>query len=225
MTRGFESVLRELRDRILRVGGLAEAILLKSVRALEEGSVELAREVARDDLEIDRLDVEIDHSVLEALALNAPVAGDLREVIASKMIATDLERVGDLARNIAKSAARVAEGAVADVPVALSSLARLASAQLRAALDAYARADAQAAQAVLEQDDRVDEEQDTVILEALRSITAHPDRASHSVDIILVAKHLERVGDHATNIAEDVILVVEARNVKHAAKLSSAPSS
>jgi len=222
MTQAFESVLRELRDKVLRTGGLAEAILLKSIRALEEGSSELAAEVQVDDVEIDRLDVEIDHAVLEALALNAPVAGDLREIVASKMIATDLERVGDLARNIAKCAVRLSGDD--DIPGSLSVLARSAITQLRRSLDAYARGDAEAAQIVLDEDDRVDAEQDEVVVEAMNQLEKSPERSSRSVDFIMVAKNLERVGDHATNIAEDVILIREARNVKHAAKLASVRS-
>ncbi len=222
MTQAIASVLRELRDKVLRTGGLAEAILMKSVRALEEASPQLAAQIQADDIEIDRLDVEIDGAVLQALALNAPVAGDLREVIASKTIATDLERVGDLARNIAKSAIRVAGHDEVAIPGSLSMLARSASIQLRRALDAYARSDADAARAVLDEDDRVDAEQDAVILEALALIQESPESSSRAVDFILVAKNLERVGDHATNIAEDVILIREARNVKHAAKLAPA---
>ena len=222
MTQAIESVLRELRDKVLRTGGFAEAILLKSVRALEEGSAALAAQVQVDDLEIDRMDIEIDGAVLEALALNAPVAGDLREILASKMITTDLERVGDLARNIAKSARRVAVHDDVAIPGSLSLLARSASIQLRRALDAYARGDADAAQDVLDEDDRVDAEQDAVILEALAQIKESPELSSRAVDFIMIAKNLERVGDHATNIAEVVILIREARNVKHAAKLASA---
>ena len=109
MSRVMDPVMQELRETLLLMGSRAEAILDKSVRAIVERSHGLADEVAGDDLEIDRLDVTIDEAVLRALALQAPVASDLRQVVAIKMIATDLERVGDLARNIAKSAARLAE--------------------------------------------------------------------------------------------------------------------
>ena len=222
MTRTFDPVLRELRDMLLQMGSLSEAIIKKSLRALEERSVQLADEVIADDIEIDRLDVAIDLAILEALALNAPVAGDLREVFGIKMIATDLERVGDLARNIAKSARRSADRAELDPPAALHQLARLAIDQLRRALDAYARSDVEAARGVLEGDDRVDAEEDVVIVQELTAIAGDAAIAPQAVDLILVAKNLERVADHATNIAEDVILIIEAQNVKHAAKLSAA---
>ena len=222
MVRTFDPVLRELRDMLLQMGSRSEAILEKSLRALEERSVQLADEVDVDDVDIDRLDVAIDSAILAALALNAPVAGDLREVFGIKMIATDLERVGDLARNIAKSARRSADRLELDPPAALHQLARLAIDQLRRALDAYARGDVEAARGVLEGDDRVDAEEDVVIVQELTAIAGDAAIAPQAVDLILVAKNLERVADHATNIAEDVILIIEAQNIKHAEKLGAA---
>jgi len=220
MSRVFDPVLRDLRETLLLMGGRAEAILDKSVRAVLERDAALAAQVADDDIEIDRLDVRIDEAVLMALALQAPVAADLREVVAIKMIATDLERVGDLARNIAKSAQRLGRRLDAPIPPVLARLAASAQGVLRSALDAFSHADPRAAHTVLGADDAIDDAQDEVILEELEQIASHPDMASPAVDIIFIAKNLERVGDHATNIAEDVILVAEARNVKHAAKLA-----
>jgi phosphate transport system protein len=219
MTRVVDPILKELREAVLRMGSRAEAILEKSVRAVLERDPELARQIDADDLEIDRLDVDIDEAVLRALALQAPVADDLRRVVAVKMIATDLERVGDLARNIAKSALRLAERSPTLIPPVLTRLATQAQGMLRSALDAYSEGDTEAARAVLDADDQIDRVQDEVIEAALSEISSHPDLASICVDVILIAKNLERVGDHATNIAEDVILVAEARNVKHAEKL------
>jgi len=221
MPRGLDPVIKELRELILLMGGRAEAILQKSVRTLQERDAQLANEVERDDLEVDRLDVQVDEEVLRVLALQAPVASDLREVVAIKMIATDLERVGDLARNIAKSATRLSLHTDVVLPGSLVHLAERAGTALRQALNAFSECDAEAARAVLDADDAIDVAEDEVIREALEWIAGNPDQASPGVDLILVAKNLERVGDHATNIAEDVILMAEARNVKHAAKLSS----
>jgi phosphate transport system protein len=221
MTRAVDPVLGELRESVLRMGSRAEAILDKAVQAVIELDGELARQVEQDDLEIDRLDVEIDGLVLRALALQAPVAADLRKVIAVKMMATDLERVGDLARNIAKSALRLSLHPELPLPLVLARLARSAQRMLHGALDAYAHDDVEAARSVLAQDEEVDRQQDEVVRCGLQSISGRPELASQGVDIILVAKNLERVGDHATNIAEDVILVIEARNVKHASKLGA----
>jgi phosphate transport system protein len=220
MSRVFDPVLRDLREGLLLMGGRAEAILDTAVRAVLERDATLASQVAADDIEIDRLDVMIDEAVLKALALQAPVAADLREVVAIKMIATDLERVGDLARNIAKSAQRLGRRLDAPIPPILARLAASAQGVLRSALDAFSHADPRAAHLVLGSDDEIDDAQDEVILAELEQIASHPDMASPAVDIIFIAKNLERIGDHATNIAEDVILVAEARNVKHAAKLA-----
>ena len=150
-----------------------------------------------------------------------PVADDLRTVIAIKMIATDLERVGDLARNIAKSSLRLAETPEVKLPAKLRELADESSRLLRRALDSWSDRDTDKAEGVLEGDDQVDRDQDQVIRAAIEEIASHPELTSMGVDIILIAKNLERVADHATNIAEDVILATEARNLKHASKLAS----
>jgi phosphate transport system protein len=220
MNRLFDGVMEGLRANLYRMGGRAEAILDKALRAMWERDTRLAAEVAEDDIEIDRLEVAIDEGVLKALALQAPVAEDLREVLAVKMIAIDLERVGDLSRNIAKSAARIASHAEVPFPAALTSLARSAQRVLRRSLDAFSKTDAELARSVMDEDDAIDRAQDEVVETMLRAMERDPAAVSQEVDLIMVAKHLERVGDHATNIAEDVILVAEARNVKHAAKLA-----
>jgi len=220
MTRAVDPLLAELRRKLLRMGSLAEAILEKSLRALWARDAALAGEVARDDLEIDRLDVEIDEDVLRVLALQAPVANDLRHVVAVKMIATDLERVGDLARNIAKSALRLAAQPEAALPPRLVELADESKRLLRESLDSFSDLDVVKAENVLREDDVVDRNEGLVIEEAIRALGRNPELAPQEVDFILVAKHLERVADHATNIAEDVILATQARNVKHAEKLA-----
>ncbi len=221
MTRVFDPVLQDLRHKLIRMGSFSEAILDKSQRAVWERDPALAREVQIDDLEIDRMDLAIDESVLRALALQAPVANDLRHVIAIKMIASDLERVGDLARNIGKSAQRLADHGAVEVPPRLRELADESRRLLRDALDCFSDRDADKAEVVLRLDDQVDEDQDRVIRQAIEEIHANPELTSQGVDFILIAKNLERVADHATNIAEDVILMADARNLKHAGKLGS----
>lgn len=219
MTRTLDPFMTELRERVLRMGSLSEAILAKALRSAWDRRTELAREVAIDDLEIDRLDLAIDEGVLRALALQAPVAEDLRQVIAIKMMATDLERVGDLARNIAKSALRLCERPPVPISRELVELGEAARAMLRDSLDAFGDADVEKARAVLAADDVIDESQDRIVQQVIGEIGEHPQVSAQEVDLILIAENLERVGDHATNIAEDVILAAEARNVKHAGKL------
>jgi phosphate transport system protein len=221
MIRRLDRDISGLRELLLRMGSHAEAILDKALRAAFGRDVELADEVVRDDLEIDRLDLAVDESVLRELALQSPVAVDLRQVIAIKSIATDLERVGDLARNIAGSARRLSAAAPVDLPPDLEHLGRQTQRALRRALDSFAQLEPEAAQTVLEGDDELDGLEDEIVRRAIEAIGSEPSRASQLVDVILIAENLERVGDHATNIAEDVILVAEAKNVKHAYKLGA----
>ncbi len=215
-----EAAIEGLRELVLRMGALAEAILQKALRVVRERDQRLGAEVQRDDLELDKLDIEIDDGVLRALALQQPVAEDLRQVIAIKTLATDLERVGDISRNIAKSGSRLAERPRTDLPMRLESLAREACGQLAAALDSFQELDTAAAQRVLDGDDRVDRLQDELVRELIGGISRDPSTAAQAVDVIFIAESLERIGDHATNVAEEVILVAEARNVKHAEKLA-----
>jgi len=219
MPRLFEPRLDELRDTILRMGSRCEAILAKSLRSLWARDTALADEVPEDDLGIDRLDVDVDDAVLKALALGAPLAEDLRKVVAIKMIATDLERVGDLARNIASSSKRLATVAGLRLPDKLRSLAEETQKLLRESLDALSDLDAGRAREVIEGDDAIDVLQDELVREEIARMNAEPATAAATVDVILIAENLERVGDHATNVAEEVVLMAEARNLKHAVKL------
>jgi phosphate transport system protein len=216
-----ERDLEALRRLGLRMGGLSEAILAKALQAVSRRDARLASEVEGDDLAIDRLDIEVDEAVLEILALQAPVARDLRAVIGVKSLATDLERIGDLARNIAKSAVRLAERSEVPVPPQLEQLADESRRQLRLALDAFTNGDTEAAQRVLAGDDLVDEHQDRVVRDAIRELQSRPEISPQEVDFILIAKSLERVADHATNIAEEVVRIAESRNLKHAEKLGA----
>ncbi len=219
MTRIVDRDLDALREAALRMGSLVERILAKSLDALWRRDAAVAAEVADDDLEIDRLDLEVDDLVMRVLALQAPVANDLREVIAIKTMATDLERVGDIARNIAKSAIRLSERPPVDIPPRLENLAEESRRMLRRALDSFADQDAMAARLVLDDEEQVDADEDEVIRQVIEEIRFRPDVSPQKVDLIMVAKNLERVGDHATNIAEDVVLWAEAENLKHHGKL------
>ncbi len=210
-----------LQRTALRMAQLAEAILDKSLAAVWERNAALADEVMRDDLEIDRLDVEIDAAVLRILALDAPVARDLRLVVATKAIATDLERVGDLARNIAGCAQRLARRAAFTLPPEIHSLADDSRAALRAATQAFADIDAAAARSVIAHDDRIDDLQDEIVRDAIARLAANPATTEQEIDVIFIAQHLERIGDHATNLAEEVVLVAEARNLKHSVRLGT----
>jgi phosphate transport system protein len=219
VTRIVDPVLAELRQTMLRMGSLAEAILAKALRAVWERDAGLAEEVQHDDLEIDRIDVALDEQVTRALALQAPVAADLRRILAIRTMATDLERVGDLSRNIAKSAARLAERPPVALPPLLEELADQTTRVLRDALDSFTETDSAKAQRVIDADDQIDATEDRLIQAVIAEVGSHPEKTNQEVDFILIAKNLERVGDHATNIAEEVIFLAEARIVRHQVRL------
>ena len=221
MTRIVDPLLEELRQTALRMGSLAEAILAKALRAVWERDAGLAAEVYDDDLEIDRIDVTLDEEVTRALALQAPVAADLRRILAIRTMATDLERVGDLSRNIAKSAARLAERPPVVLPPLLDELAEQTTRVLRNALDAFTETNSAEAQRVIDADDEIDATEDRLIQAVIAEVSSHPEKTNQQVDFILIAKNLERVGDHATNIAEEVIFLAEARIVRHQEKLGA----
>lgn len=209
-----------LRQLTLRMGGLAEGILDKSLRAVWSRDAGLAGEVVDDDLEIDRIDVEIDAAVLSVLALRAPVASDLRQTLAIKTMATDLERIGDLARNIAGCAGRLAERQPVPPPSLLRELADETRRSLGRALQSFADLDGDLARTVLRDDDGIDEIEGRVVLESIDRIQDRPAASRQEIDLIFIAKNLERVADHATNIAEEVVLATESVNLKHAEKLA-----
>jgi phosphate transport system protein len=222
LKRTLDPVLEDLRERALRMGSLAETILAKALRAVWERDPKLAEQVREDDLAIDRLDVEIDEEVIQALALHQPVADDLRRILAVRTMASDLERVGDLARNIAKSAERLASRPEIPLPPRLEDLADQTSRALGAALDSFSHQDATRARSVIDSDDTIDEAEDRLVQEVIADTGIHPEWAAQEVDLVLIAKNLERVADHATNLAEEVIFLAEARIVRHAAKLGGA---
>ena len=216
-----ERELGSLREHVLLMGRLAERILSRSLDSIWRRDAELACAIAKEDLALDRLDVEIDEIVLRQLALQSPVATDLRQVVAAKTMATDLERVGDLARNVAKCSIRLADRPPIELPPALRALANQSQRLLADSLKAYADIDADRARRVMAGDDQIDADEDEIIRAAMRQIRSDPDTSEQQIDVIFIAKSLERVADHATNIAEDVVLIAESRNIKHAAKLEA----
>jgi phosphate transport system protein len=210
---------RDLRQNALRMGALAESILGKAIRAVRERDFALTQRIDADDLEIDRLELELDEAVLKELSLRVPSSEDLRLVIAVKSMVIDLERVGDLSRNIARSAARLAGRAETQWTARLEWLEDAAVSLLHEALDCFQELDPDLARAVIAGDDEIDAHQDGIVVELIAAIRERPEISAQLVDLILIAENLERIADHATNIAEDVILVTEGRNVKHARKL------
>jgi phosphate transport system protein len=214
-TRHFAEELEELKQRLLVMGGLAEERLRAAVRALVERDPALMTDVVRGDEAVNSLHLEIDDRCFKLLALHQPMAVDLRSIVAAFKINSDLERVGDLAVNVAEAAERYVTHAPVKPLIDLPRMADMARQMLHGALDAFVSKDVEAAQRVLTQDDVLDGLKNQIFRELLTYMLGDPRKIEPGIDLILVSRHLERVGDHATNIAEDVIFIVEARDVRH----------
>jgi len=213
--RHFAEELEQLKHRLLVMGGLAEERVRLAVRALVDRDPATMAEVIAGDSELNRFHVEIDDRCFKLLALHQPMAGDLRTIVAAVKINSDLERVGDLAVNIAEAAQRYTTHPPVKPLVDIPRMADLAQGMLHDALDAFVSRDLNAAQKVLDSDDLLDELKNQVFRELLTYMLGEPRTVEPGIDLILISRHLERVGDHATNIAEDVIFIVAARDVRH----------
>ena len=213
--RHFQEELELLKTRLLEMGGLAEDLVRLAVRALVESNQTLVEKVLVSDAAINQLHIEIDNRCFKLLALHQPMAVDLRAIVSAVKINTDLERVGDLAVNIAEAVARYLQHAPVKELIDIPRMAAIAQDMLRDALDAYVRRDTALAQTVLDRDDELDLLKTLVFRELLTHMLQDQVTIEPALDLILVSRHLERIGDHATNIAEDVIFIVSARDVRH----------
>jgi phosphate transport system protein len=215
MERHFDEELNELKTRLLLMGGRAEAVVHKSIDALKRRDRALAEEIFQDDQAIDQLEIEIDERCIRLLALRQPVGQDLRFIISALKIVTDLERVGDHAVNIAQSAIKLSGEPELKPLIDIPRMAAIATRMLTEALDAFVRNDAAAARAILTEDDEVDHLKTQIFRELLSYMLEKPESITRALELILVSPNLERVGDLATNVAEEVVFIAEARVVKH----------
>jgi phosphate transport system protein len=211
----FQEELQALKSRLLEMGGLAEERVRAAVRALVQRDTEEIEDVLAGDDPINQLHVEIDDRCFKLLALYQPMAVDLRAIMSAIKINTDLERVGDLAVNIAESARRYLQHPPVKPLIDIPRMATIAQGMLRDALDTYVRRDTALAESVLHRDDDLDALKTQVFRELLTYMLQDPGTIEPSLNLILISRHLERIGDHATNIAEDVIFMVSARDVRH----------
>jgi phosphate transport system protein len=217
--RHFEEELEALQNRLLEMGGIAEERVRAAVHGLVTRDASLIDLVQHGDEPINQLHIEVDDRCFRLLALHQPVATDLRSVVAAVKINSDLERVGDLAVNIAEAAKRYVSHAPVKKLIDIPRMGEIAQVMLRDALDAYVRRDTALARAVLNADDELDALKTQVFRELLTYMLQDPSTVEPALDLILISRHLERIGDHATNIAEDVIFIVSARDVRHHADL------
>ena len=218
VVRHFQEELEQLKRRLLEMGGLAEENVRLAVKGLVERDHELIDRVLLGDEPLNALHIEIDNRSFTLLALYQPMAADLRTIVAALKINTDLERVGDLAVNIAEAARRYASHLPVKKLIDIPRMASIAQTMLRDALDAFVRRDVDLAQQVLNEDDKLDALKTQIFRELLTYMLQDTSTIEPALDLILVSRHLERIGDHATNIAEDVIFIVSARDVRHHAR-------
>jgi phosphate transport system protein len=215
IVRHYEEELAQLKERLLVMGGLAEERLRAAISGIVARHAASVDQVIAGDEPLNQFHKEIDDRCFKLLALRQPLAVDLRSILAAVKINTDLERVGDLAVNIAEAGRRYLRHPPVKELIDIPRMAEIAQRMLRDALDAYVRRDLQLAQSVLDQDDTLDALKDQVFRELLTFMLQNPATIEPSLDLILISRHLERVGDHATNVAEDVIFMVSARDVRH----------
>lgn len=217
--RGYEQQLAQLRAAVLEMGGLVEDQIAQAVRALTDRDPALARATIDRDHTVNRYDVEVDDLCLKLLALHQPAARDLRLITTALKITTDLERIGDLAAHVAERALELdAEAPVepkADSMIDLPLMANLARTMLHRALDAFVREDVELALDVCRSDDAIDKLHGQLFRALLAFMVEDPSTIARTMRLLFVSKNLERVGDHATNIAEMVIFLVKGRQIRH----------
>ena len=216
--RHFSVELEELNQKLLQMGGLVESAIHRSIRSLIEQDRDLAEEVIRDEPQINRMEMEIDGLATRLLALRQPVARDLRLLTAALKINTDLERIGDLAVHVAERSLSLMHHPLVKPMTDIPKMASLVQSMLLTCLDAFVQGNSDLAYSVLLSDDEVDKLRDAVYAELLQIMERDPSVLTAAIDLLFVARNLERIGDHATNIAEDVVFLIKGIDVRHHAK-------
>ncbi len=211
----FQQGLDDLRARLLRMGGLAEQAVDRACQAFIDRDLARCHLVLEGETLINTVEREIDEQAFDLLAMQQPMAGDLRFILAVTKINSDLERVGDQAVNIAERVMDMVDLPRVDLPVDIPRMAAAVSAMVRRSLESFIEGKAELAQAVLEMDNVVDRMRDEAFIALVKVMNDNPSSTRQALDTLLVARNLERVADHATNIAEDVIFWVRGADVRH----------
>lgn len=215
MQRHFDEELAGLKEKILRMGALVEEQIQQSLKALIDRDEALAQQVIVNDHRVNTLDVEVDEACLELLALYQPAARDLRFITTAMKISTELERMSDLAENICERAIELNEEPQLKPYIDIPMMAERAMKMVWEALDAFVRADSTLARKVLEEDDVVDELTEQVFRELLSFMMEDPKTISRAIRLSFISKYIERIADHATNVAELVVYLVEGKIIRH----------
>ncbi len=221
---GYEDELRRLREQLLVMGAKVELMIAESMRALAERDTALARETIEFDHQINRIEVEIDDACLRILARRQPVASDLRVITSTLKLVTDLERIGDLGVNICERVIELNDEPPLKVYTDLSAMAEIAQGMVRAALDAFVDLDAERAERVIERDASLDAFYADIFRVLITYMMEDPRNIFRATRVQSIAKYLERIGDHATNLAEMVVFIVRGKDIRHThGKLVSHP--
>jgi phosphate transport system protein len=219
MHRHFEEIEEELKERVLSMGRLVEGMIVSAARVLIERRPEPLAEVTAAEEQVNALHIDVDDRCLKLIALHQPTAADLRFIIAALKINSDLERIGDQAINIAQSAARLLEIPPLERKLLnLPRMAHMAQSMLKDSLDAFVKKDVELARSVLERDDAEDQLKRESLAEFTNIMQSDASTIEPALALILVARNLERIADHATNIAEDVIFMVHGKDIRHHAE-------
>ena len=215
----FDADLERLRSKVLEMGGLVESQINMATKAFADNNIEVVLDVLENDSDVNAFEKSIDDDCIHIIAKRQPTASDLRLVMSISKMVTDLERSGDEVKKMAKSIRRIQERDVTVLKATtdVRHLAQAASAQIRSALDTFARLDADEARAVIETDDALDKEFKSIIRQLITFMMEDPRTITTALDIITIARAIERVGDHAKNLAEQVIYIVEGRDIRHLA--------
>ena len=211
----YEHLLRLLKDKLLLMSHQAEQMIADAMRALSERRPSLAEEVISRDDTLDQLEVEIDTLCYEILALEQPVASDLRSIATALKIVRDIERIGDIAVNIAERACELIQEPELKKLIALPIMSESAQRILKESLDAFVNSDADLAERVVKQDKDIDDQYEQIFRELLTYMIEDTRNISRAIKLIFIAKSLERVGDHASNIAEMVVFMVKGQDIRH----------
>jgi phosphate transport system protein len=215
----FQEELEDLKKRLLEMGGLVESAVFRSVLAVIDRDSNQAQEVLKNEARINQMEIEIDDLATRLLVLQQPMATDLRFLTAAIKINNDLERMGDLAVNIVERALALVDDPVTMPMIDIPLMAKQTESMVHKCLDAFVRGDAELARNVLLSDDAVDDLRDSIYEELIRFMQKSPGNVRAGVDFMFVARNLERLADHATNIAEDVLFLVRGVDVRHHAEV------
>jgi len=213
--RVFDHELEELKDLILKMGLMVEEAIGKSIEALIGLNSDLAEEIERDDEKIDQLELKVDELSIQLVALRQPEASDLRFLMTGMRISNDLERIGDMAVDIAERVKALAGQPLLKPLVDIPKMAKLAQESVALALGAFISSDSQKAKAIRAKEKEADRLRDLVYAELVEIMQRDPSTVNRAIPLLLVSRHLERITDHATNIGEEVVYMVDAKVIKH----------